>query len=308
MSIIILEPKTGDIGDFQVRRVLPSPRRRMVGPFIFWDEMGPAQFAPGKGLDVRPHPHIGLATITYLFDGEIEHRDTLGVIETIRPGDVNVMAAGRGIAHSERTGAELRAAGHRLHGIQAWIALPADLEEMEPRFEHQDADALPRIEQDGVRLTLIAGSGFGHQAPTHVYSPILYADAVMAADSRLDVPADHEERAAYVVEGDVAVSGETVPARTMVVFGAGEMTTLSTRTDARVMLLGGTPLGQRFINWNFVSSTRERIEKARADWRASAQGGFDDTYFALPPGEHEHIPFPGDQDGPPDSDADCPTS
>ncbi len=307
-GITHIDPKISDIGDFQVRRALPSSRRRMVGPFIFWDEMGPAVFAPGTGLDVGPHPHIGLATVTYLFEGELMHRDTLGVVAAVRPRDINVMAAGRGIVHSERTGEEPRASGQRLHGIQAWIALPEEVAEAEPCFDHQDAADLPLVERPGATVRVIAGSAYGVTSPALTFSPTLYCEAHLEAGASLSLPDEHEDCALYVVSGDVRLGGEPVAERTMAVLGEGVRPVLMADTPAHVMVLGGAPLGRRYITWNFVASTRERLEKARQDWAQSAAGGFQGTYFALPAGEHEHIPFPDDREGPPASTPDCPTT
>ncbi len=310
--ITLLTAKAGDIGHFEVRRVLPSARRRMVGPFIFWDEMGPSDFAPGTGLDVRPHPHIGLATVTYLFQGALEHRDTIGVHQTIRPGDVNIMAAGRGVVHSERTGAAERASGQRLHGIQAWIALPEDRQEDDPVFDHQDAAALPSFEQDGARVTLIAGTAYGRAAPTRVFSPTVYLEATIPAGGRLTLPQEHEERGVYVVEGMVRLCGERLGPSVMGVLDPDAEAVLEAIEPAHVMVLGGAPLGRRHIQWNFVSTDPARIERAKADWRAAIAAGFQNAAFGLPKGESEFIPLPGDsanaQDGPPEHNEDCPTS
>ncbi len=307
-AVQVLTPKVGDIGNFEVRRALPSVSRRMVGPFIFWDEMGPATFAPGQGLDVRPHPHIGLATVTYLFDGELEHRDTMGVFATVKPGDVNIMAAGSGVVHSERTSPQRRAAGQRLHGIQAWIALPEDQQETDPLFDHQDQADLPVFDQDGARVTLIAGTAYGRSAPTRVFSPTLYLDVSLPAAAHLVLPGEHEERAVYVVEGSVRIDGEPVPNRSMALLPADAIGWMEAVEPSRVMVLGGAPLGRRHITWNFVSTDPERISKARDDWRASIAGGFQDTVFRLPETECDFIPFPGDAEGPPESTEECPTS
>ncbi len=307
-AIQMLQPKIGDIGHFEVRRLLPSSRRRMVGPFIFWDEMGPAEFEPGRGLDVRPHPHIGLATVTYLFDGELEHRDTLGVYATIRPGDVNIMAAGAGIVHSERTGADRRASGQRLHGIQAWIALPEEEQESAPLFDHQDKAALPTFAENGAQVTVIAGEAFGRTAPTRVFSPTLYLEVILSEGGQLPLPTGHEERAIYVVDGTVRLGPEAVAPHTMAIVPQGADVTLNADGPARVMVLGGAPLGRRYIAWNFVSTDQARIDKAKADWRASIAGGFKNTPFGMPEGEHEYIPLPEDGEGPPESNEDCPTS
>ena len=257
----------------------------MIGPFIFFDHMGPKVFAPGQGIDVRPHPHIGLATVTYLFDGEILHRDSLGCVQPIRPGDVNWMTAGRGIVHSERTGPEVRAAGSQLHGIQSWVALPRDMEEVAPSFAHHPAASLPAFEIDAVALRLIAGTAYGREAPVEAFSPIFYLDASMPAGSRLDLTDEHAERAIYVAEGEVDVLGETARSGQMFVFEAGSPVRLTATAASRVMLLGGGTMdGPRHIWWNFVSSSMDRIELAKRDWR---EGRFEQV-----PGETEFIPLP----------------
>jgi redox-sensitive bicupin YhaK (pirin superfamily) len=278
---------------FKVRRVLPSVRRRMVGPFIFLDQMGPEILGAGRGLDVAPHPHIGLATVTYLYAGELLHRDSLGTVQFIRPGEVNWMTAGGGIAHSERTPAEARQADSELFGIQSWVALPLKDEESAPDFAHHEASELPVVEGEGQRVRLIAGSLYGARSPVRTLSEMFYADATLAPDSVLDVPVEYEERAAYVVEGSV----EVIPERD--VYVAGQLLLLRPGAEvllrcagasaARLMLLGGAPLeGKRHIWWNFVSSSPERIEQAGEDWRAGR--------FAPVPGETERIPLP--QSGP----------
>lgn len=275
---------------FKVRRVLPSVRRRMVGPFIFLDQMGPEILRDGRGLDVAPHPHIGLATVTYLFDGELLHRDSLSTVRLIRPGEVNWMTAGGGIAHSERTPQEARGGGGTaLFGIQSWVALPLEDEESAPDFAHHQAAELPVVEGEGKRVRLIAGSLYGARSPVRTLSEMFYADATLAPDAVLNVPAEHEERAAYVVEGSV----EILPERD--VYVAGQLLLLRPRAEvllrgasgqaARLMLLGGAPLeGKRHIWWNFVSSSPERIEQAKEDWQAGR--------FAPVPGETERIPLP----------------
>jgi redox-sensitive bicupin YhaK (pirin superfamily) len=282
---IVLEGKAKDLGGFEVRRLLPSSRRRMVGPFIFFDQMGPADFPPGRGIDVRPHPHIGLATVTYLFAGEILHRDSLGTVQPIRPGDVNWMTAGRGIAHSERTGPETRAAGGPLAGIQAWVALPRTDEDGEPAFAHHSAEALPLIEADGWRLRLIAGAWEGVRSPVATAWDTIYADATLEPGSRLSFSAEHEERAVYPVEGAIEIDGRAPPAESLLVLRPGQAVTIAARNASRLMLLGGAAMdGPRHIWWNFVSSSRERIEQAKQDWRSQR--------FAPVPAETEFIPLP----------------
>ena len=282
-----IKPREHDLGGFSVRRVLPHALCRMVGPFVFFDHMGPAQFEPGQGIDVRPHPHIGLATVTYLFEGSITHRDSLGVMQEIHPGDVNWMTAGRGIVHSERSSPDARGQGHRLHGIQTWIALPEADEEIEPCFWHHPSADLPRWRQDGVDLTLIVGTSFGKQSPTRVYSPMFYLAAEFDPGSSLSLPDEHAERAVYVVEGELWVGGEADPLRAgeMAVLTAGDDVELKAKAAARVMLCGGAPLaGARIVWWNFVSSRKDRIEQAKQDWKAGR--------FPNVPGETEFIPLP----------------
>ena len=283
----VLEGRPRDLGGFSVRRVLPAGGQQTVGPFIFFDHMGPANFAPGEGVDVRPHPHIGLVTVTYLFEGEFMHRDSLGSAQLIRPGDVNWMVAGRGIAHSERTPPELRRvpAGAPIHGIQTWIALPTAHEETSPSFSHHPARDLPEITGDGARLRLIAGEAYGARAPAAVFSPMFYVEAVLEAGATVELPDHHQERAAYVVEGEIEVAGDHYAVGQMTVFAAAVPVTLRAAGAARVMLLGGAPLdGPRYIWWNFVSSSRERIERAKLDWR--------EERFAAVPGDPERIPLP----------------
>ena len=275
---------------FKVRRVLPSAGRRMVGPFIFLDQMGPEVLRAGRGLDVAPHPHIGLATVTYLFEGELLHRDSLGTVQTIRPGEVNWMTAGAGIAHSERTPPEARRGSSELFGIQSWVALPLEKEESRPAFAHHGADELPVVEGEGKRVRLIAGSLYGSRSPVSTLSEMFYADATLRPDATLEVPAEREERAAYVVEGSVEVVPErdVYAAGQLLVFRPGAAVTLrgAAAKPVRLMLLGGEPLeGPRHIWWNFVSSSKERIEQAKQDWR--------DGRFGIVPGETEFIPLPG---------------
>jgi redox-sensitive bicupin YhaK (pirin superfamily) len=269
MQDMLIEQRRRDLGGFEVGRVLPCPQRRMVGPFIFFDHMGPVDFPPGIPLsvDVRPHPHIGLSTVTYLFDGEIMHRDSVGSEQAIRPGEVNWMTAGRGITHSERF-ERARAAGGRTHGIQAWVALPREDEETEPAFFHHGKDDLPTFESEGLWSRLIAGAAFGARAPVTTHSPMFYAHCVLAAGARAELPAEYEERAAYVVSGAAEAGGQPLRAGQMLVFAPGKRVIIAATEPATVMLLGGEPVGERFIEWNFVSSSQERIEQAKADWRA----------------------------------------
>lgn len=283
----VLEGRPRDLGGFSVRRVLPASGLQTIGPFIFFDHMGPARFAPGTGVDVRPHPHIGLATVTYLFEGSFMHRDSLGTAQLIRPGDVNWMVAGRGIAHSERTPPAERAApgGARIHGIQTWIALPREHEETTPSFEHHPAATLPEIRERGATLRLIAGAAFGQCAPASVFSPMFYLAAELEDGAQVELPEEYAERAAYVVEGEVEAAGERHAAGRMVMFAAGERVCVGAVTAARIMLLGGAALdGPRDIWWNFVSSSAERIDRAKIDWR--------EDRFAAVPGDDERIPLP----------------
>jgi hypothetical protein len=286
----VVVPRAHDIGGFEVRRALPSREKRLVGPFVFFDQMGPGEFLLGRGLDVRPHPHIGLATVTYLFRGEILHRDSLGTALPIRPGAVNWMTAGRGIAHSERTPAELRAGTSELFGIQAWVALPAAHEETAPDFVHHPAATMPVVEADGVRAQVIAGELWGARSSVPTHSDMIYADVAMAAGARLPIDAEHEERAVYVAEGEIEIAGDVHPAGELLVLRRGDALSVTARGEARLMLLGGEPMdGPRYVWWNFVSSSKARIEQAKADWLA---GRFDAV-----PGEVEFIPLP-DRQGP----------
>lgn len=288
---VVIVPRASDIGGFEVRRALPSAQRRMVGPFVFFDHMGPTAFRAGTGLDVRPHPHIGLATITYLFTGEILHRDSLGSLQPIRPGDVNWMTAGRGIAHSERTAPDTRAAGGALEGIQAWVALPKRQEETEPGFAHHPRASLPASEGDGVILRVIAGALFGLRAPVEVFSDMFYAEALLVAGARLTLPAEYEERALYVASGRIDIAGQVFDSGRLLVFRPGDAIDLRAIDAARVLLLGGEPMdGPRHLWWNFVSSSKERIEQAKADWKSGR--------FEPVPGDAEFIPLPGEPPAP----------
>jgi len=289
---MIIEPRTRDLGGFTVGRVLPAAKRRMVGPFIFLDEMGPADFKPGDGIDVRPHPHIGLATVTYLFSGEIRHRDSLGFDLNIHPGDVNWMTAGRGIVHSERTNDALRASGQHMHGIQSWIALPENAEETAPEFHHHPKDTLPVVVRGGAKMRLIAGSAFGETSPAKTFSPMFYLGVEAESGATIPLPDEYEERALYLVDGGVSVDGEPYDGGRMLVFKPGAAPEIRTTTASKLMLLGGAPLGKRLIWWNLVASTQDKIDRAKANWRASTKNNFEDTFFSLPPGETEFIPLP----------------
>jgi len=281
----VIVPRTNDIGGLEVRRALPSAQRRMVGPFVFLDQMGPAVLHAGSGLDVRPHPHIGLATVTYLFEGEILHRDSLGTVQPIRPGEVNWMTAGRGIAHSERTAMEARTSDNPLFGIQMWVALPRRYEETEPAFIHYAADDLPTLEGEGKRVRLIAGSLYGSRAPASTFSAMFYADAVLQAGARIELPAEHEERAIYIATGRIEIAGDAFEAGRLLVFRRGDTITVTAAEPSRILLLGGEPMdGPRHLWWNFVSSSKERIEQAKEDWRTGR--------FTPVMGETEFIPLP----------------
>jgi len=274
-----------DLGGFEVRRALPAASRQMVGPFIFWDQMGPAVFRAGQGIDVRPHPHIGLATVTYLFDGSIMHRDSEGHIQEIKPGAMNLMTAGRGIAHSERTPDVERAQGQSMLGLQSWIALPAGREEIAPSFQHFSAETLPTVQDTGFKARVIAGSAFGAASPVDRVSEWFYVEVALEAGAAVPLDADHEERAIYVVDGEIEIAGERFEGPRLLIFRPGDRITVRATRPARMMFLGGTALeGPRHIWWNFVSSSKERIEQAKADWKAGR--------FAAVPDETEFIPLP----------------
>jgi redox-sensitive bicupin YhaK (pirin superfamily) len=282
----VIVPRSHDLGGFQVRRALPAIGQRMVGPFIFFDQMGPAEFHLGEGLDVRPHPHIGLSTVTYLFDGEIMHRDSLGTALAIKPGAVNLMTAGRGIVHSERTGMEARATGPKLYGIQAWLALPKTHEEVAPEFKHHGAQDLPRIVEGGKRISLIMGSAYGQTSPVKFPWDALYAEAVLSPGSILPLDPDYDERAIYIVSGKVDIAGDEFGAGQLLVFKPGDRISILAIDQSRVMIVGGEPMdGPRNIWWNFVSSSKERIEQAKHEWKT---GRFD----TVPGDESEFIPLP----------------
>ena len=284
---MIIDPRPTDLGDFEVRRVLPYRHKRTVGPFIFFDHMGPAHFPPGKGIAVRPHPHIGLATVTYLFEGEILHRDSLGVVQPITPGAVNWMTAGKGIVHSERSSEESLASNETVHGIQAWVALPKEHEKTDPAFKHYPSDQLPEFEQDGVRMKLIAGTAFGRDAGVEVLWPTVYLDIQAKADAEIPVPDDHEERAIYVVSGGVVIDDSQVPETQMAVLTPGSTPVVKATSDTRLMLCGGKPIdGKRTVWWNFVASNKELLEQAKTDWKAG--------HFPKVPGDDEFIPLPED--------------
>ena len=281
---LLIEPATKDLGEFTVRRTLPDKRRQRVGPFIFFDHMGPAEFPPGTGVNVRSHPHIGLATVTYLFEGEILHRDSLGYVQAIQPGAVNWMTAGRGIVHSEKVTDEIKATGQRLHGLQIWVALPVEAEEIDPSFNHYPASDIPSASVDGVEIRVVLGSAFGVTSPVNTQSETLYVDAQLESGQSVAIP-QAEELGVYVVEGSVAVNDEFVEGGQFAVLASGASGQVKAETDSRIMFVGGDALeGHRTIWWNFVSSSKERLEQAKQDWKA---GRFDEV-----PGETDFIPLP----------------
>ena len=287
----LIVPRARDLGEFEVRRALPSTKRQMVGPFIFFDQMGPVEFLTGQGIDVRPHPHIGLATVTYLFEGSIFHRDSLGTAQEIHPGAVNWMVAGEGITHSERTVPEVRAADRSpLFGIQTWVALPEHAEETEPLFAHHPKEALPIIEGEGKQVRLILGSAYGERAPVPVFNEMFYADALLEQGAKLPLEAATEDRAIYVLSGEISVAGQSFEPGRMMVFRPGDAITVTAERASRIMLLGGETLGTRYLWWNFVASSQEKIEAAKEAWRA---GDWTHGRFQLPPGDdQEFIPAP----------------
>ncbi len=293
----IIKPREKDLGDgFIVRRILPFHNRKMVGPFIFFDHFGPVDYEPGNGFDVRPHPHIGLSTVTFLFEGAIRHKDSLGNDLVIRPGAVNWMTAGRGICHSERTPDAERAAGQSMHGIQTWVALPKDHAETAPDFVHHPADTLPEFDLGGAKARVLAGTAFGHSSPVEFPWGIWYVGATADAGAAFKIAADEaEERALYVAFGEANIDNEIVEAGQMAVLTPGVDVDVSVSAGTRFMLAGGEPMdGPRKIDWNLVATDTARIEQAKADWRASAEGGWKDTPFTLPEGETEYIPLPED--------------
>jgi redox-sensitive bicupin YhaK (pirin superfamily) len=283
---LVIVPRTRDLGDgFEVRRALPHGKRQMVGPFIFFDHFGPVQFVSGKGMDVRPHPHIGLATVTYLFDGSIMHRDSEGNIQEIQPGAMNLMTAGRGIAHSERTPDVQRQNGQKMLGLQSWIALPQGSEEIAPSFQHYGAGSLPTVNGNGFTARVIAGSSFGVKSPVDMVSPWFYTEVALEQAMTVPLDPDHEERAIYVIDGEIEIAHERYEGPRLLIFRPGDRITVKANTKARMMFLGGDALeGPRHIWWNFVSSSRERIEQAKQDWKSGR--------FAHVPNEHEFIPLP----------------
>lgn len=283
---MVITPRDRDLGGFRVKRILPFAAHRMVGPFIFLDHMGPAEFAPGQGMDVRPHPHINLATVTYLFEGAIMHRDSLGYEQLIEPGAINWMTAGKGIVHSERSPQNLRDAGFKLHGLQCWVALPSSAEEIEPTFTHHPAKTLPEFKNGEAKIKLLIGTLFGQKSPVKTESDVLYADVHLPANSVLEIPAEGRDLAVYALEGEIKVNGEDLSAGSMAVTQSGDSLKIQAQIFSRLMILGGKPLeGERHIFWNFVSSSKERIERAKQDWR-------EQKFPKIPGDDSEFIPLP----------------
>ncbi len=280
----VLQPRERDLGGFSVRRVLPTAQRRMVGPWIFFDHMGPAHFPAGEGINVRPHPHIGIATVTYLFEGEILHRDSLGSLQAIRPGDLNLMVAGHGIVHSERERPEISAREHTQHGLQLWLALPEADEETDPAFHHYPEQAIPTVTVDGIPVRVMMGSVYGEQSPVRVFSETLYLEARLQPGQTLTLP-DADERAVYVVSGELRAQDTAMPTHSMTIFSHQSGIAVTATTASTIALVGGAPVGERHIEWNFVSSRRERIEQAKQDWQ-------DGRFPKVPGDEHEFIPLP----------------
>lgn len=282
----IFSPRPHDVGGLMVGRVLPYVERRAVGPFVFLDHMGPADMAAGQALDVRPHPHIGLSTLTYLFNGDMFHRDNLGNAIEIVPGEVNWMTAGGGIAHSERTSPAERKIAHRVHGLQCWVALPKAQEEIAPEFWHYEPRAIPRLEREGAKLSVVAGEAYGKTSPVKVYSPLFYVDVQIEAGAHLEMPGGYADQAVYVIAGEIEVDGTRIAERNMVVFNRGSDGAVRALSASHVLLLGGEPFPEpRHIWWNFVSSSRDRIEQAKADWKAG-------RFARIPGDEQEFIPLP----------------
>ncbi|MFV8817613.1 pirin family protein [Haliea sp. E17] len=281
---LIIRPHDKDLGGFSVRRALPVRERRMVGPWVFFDHMGPAVFPAGEGINVRPHPHIGIATVTYLFEGEILHRDSLGSCQPIRPGDINLMVTGRGIVHSERERPEVTAQEHTLHGLQLWLALPEADEETEPAFYHYPAADIPTVDIDGVPVRVMIGNAYGLSSPVKTFAETLYLEADLQQGQSLTLP-DSAERAVYVADGAVSAGGTPVGKYAMAIFAAQPGVVITAQSDSRIAVIGGEAFGKRFMEWNFVSSSKERLEQAKADWKARR--------FPLVPGdEDEFIPLP----------------
>jgi redox-sensitive bicupin YhaK (pirin superfamily) len=286
----IITSRERDIGGLTVRRILPYVSKRAVGPFVFFDHMGPADFPPGHGMDVRPHPHINLATVTYLFEGVINHRDSLGSEQLIEPGAVNWMTAGRGIVHSERTPPAVRARGSRINGIQCWVALPVELEETEPGFSHHPADSLPEINHDGIRVRLLLGEAMGRRSPVPVHSSMFYLEVDMPAGKIFDFPCAGAEAAVYIVDGEIECNGEPVHSNFMAVAGKDADLRMRSLKQSRLMILGGESLGARYMDWNFISSRKDRIESAQAEWLRGP--GATRNFPKIPGDDAEFIPLP----------------
>lgn len=284
----LIIPRARDLGGFEVRRALPAPRRQMVGPFIFFDQMGPAEFVTNQGIDVRPHPHIGLATVTYLYQGEFQHRDSLGTNQIIYPGEVNWMTAGRGVTHSERTSRETRAHPHGLFGIQTWVALPEHAEDAPPAFEHRGKEELPYLDAEGKKVRLIVGRAYGQRSPVQTFTDMFYLDVILDPQAAIPLPDDHEDRGLYILQGEISVGGRDFAAGQMMVFRPGDRIAVKAGPrGARLMLLGGETLGgPRYIWWNFVASSKEKIEEAKAAWR---RGDWQNGKFHLPPGDDRDV-------------------
>lgn len=281
---LIIQPREHDIGGLVVRRALPTARRKMVGPWIFFDHMGPARFPAGQGINVRPHPHIGIATVTYLFAGEILHRDSIGSLQPIRPGDINLMVTGRGLVHSERERPEVTAVEHELHGLQLWLVLPEADEEVAPAFHHYPSADIPALEVQGVPVRVMMGSAFGVTSPVRVFSETVYVEAQLRAGQSLTLP-QTPERAVYVASGALQAGATALPTHSMAIFASDPDVSVTATEDVRIALIGGAPLGKRFIDWNFVSSRRERIEEAKQAWRAgqfARVAGDEDEFIPLP--------------------------
>ncbi|TNE74251.1 MAG: pirin family protein [Gammaproteobacteria bacterium] len=282
---LVIQPRKKDLGGFSVRRVLPTKERQMVGPWIFFDHMGPANFSAGDGINVRPHPHVNLATVTYLFEGEILHRDSLGSIQPIRPGDINLMVAGRGIVHSERERPEVTSTDHTLHGLQLWLALPKDKEEIEPAFLHYPSADIPAIKVQGVAVRVIMGSAYGVASPVETFAETLYMEAHLQQGQSLILP-NASERAIYVAQGSLDAGGTTIPEFSMAVLGPEEGVEITALEASRIAVIGGEPFDERHMLWNFVSSRADRIQQAKNDWK-------DGRFPTIPGDDEEFIPFPG---------------
>ena len=280
----LIEPRLRELGGFSVRRLLPTVHRRMVGPWIFFDHMGPASFAVGEGVDVGQHPHIGIATVTYLFTGEILHRDSLGTYQAIQPGDINLMVAGRGIVHSERERPELRQSEHSIHGLQLWLALPEDQEEIDPAFYHYPAEDIPLIEVEGVAVCVMMGSAFGVSSPVRLFSETLYLEARLAAGQKLTLP-PAEERAVYIVEGSLQIEGSLIAAQNLAVMNNKADIVVEAEEETRIVMIGGEHFKHRYVDWNFVSSRQERIDQAKLDWQ-------ENRFLPVPGDVDDYIPLP----------------